>query len=333
MITNGSKLSGIQKSAIVLLFFNNKDKKIAKKIMSELSPEKAEKVKKLLSHFPIFKKEDVKRTLEEFYQMSIEKAQLFPNQTLLTEMESITQEMIRGELEGRTESEVNLLEDITEKQLTKLLSENPIELAALLIYFSKPDLAGVALGSLPKDTTEKIMKTYLNMSPPSMTLIKKFKKFLTEKLQEAPQIDSTTNLAKLIQMVEVSEDSLINTIKEAFSETTSDLEWALLEENLLRIEDIEHIKEQDLYQVFGELKDPKEVSTLIKTVDKRSKSKIWNALTDRTKAFVKEEIDILPDPITDDMCHNAKISLFTAIRSLQNQGLITAFKMPTGEAK
>ena len=53
--------------------------------MSELSPEKAEKVRKLLNRFPIFKKEDVKRTLEEFYQMSVEKVELFPNQTLLTE--------------------------------------------------------------------------------------------------------------------------------------------------------------------------------------------------------------------------------------------------------
>ncbi len=324
-VTGEIKISGIRKAAILLLSL---DPDSAINVMSRLDKDTISAIGLEISRFESFTKEERKKVLEEFSNLSsahkyvteggfeyakklIEKA--LPMEEARKIIETLEQTI-------RSEPFDFLRKVPSETSLAFLQGENPQTIALILTYLP-PTQAAEILAGLPVQKRVEVIKRIAIIEQTDPEVIKSIekvleKKFITTYRQIGVEKQGIKIAAEILNRTDRSTE---RSILEKLEEDSPDLTVAI-RRNMFVFEDIVLVDDRGMQNLLKEI-DMRQLAIALKVASDEVKEKFRKNMSKRAVELLNDEMQYL-GPVRLSEIESVQQSIVDKVRSLEEQGLL-----------
>ncbi|RMH56220.1 MAG: flagellar motor switch protein FliG [Candidatus Hydrogenedentota bacterium] len=202
--------------------------------------------------------------------------------------------------------------------LNFIQGEHPQTIALILSYLN-PQTSSQILVHLPDELQANVAKRIAEMDRTSPDIIRDIERVLERKLSSlvneeytsAGGIDAIVEVLNLVDRT--TEKSIIEALEEEDPELAEEIK-----KRMFVFEDITLLTDRDIQQVMREV-DTKELALALKAVDDAVKDKIFNNMSKRAAAMLREDMEFM-GPVRLRDVEDAQQRIVNIIRKLEEQG-------------
>lgn len=325
-MAKGSKLSGVQKAAILFITLGPD---ASAGIIKKLPENEIQKITYEIANITSVRSEQKEEILNEFVQMNKAKDFILEGgleyaRTLLGK--ALGAQRAREIMDKVTEATqqfrpFSIARKADAHQLLNIISNEHPQTIALVLCYLQSDKAGQILSALPQDVQAEVAIRIATMNNTSPTIVKEIEKVLDAKLSSVVKSDMT-----VLGGVETLVDILNQVDRTTEKNITEDLEREDAElaekvkESMFVFEDIITLDDVSIQRVLREV-DTKELSLALKGCSEEVANAIFRNQSKRAAATLKEDMEFL-GPVRLMDVEKAQQRIVSIIRRLDEAGEI-----------
>jgi len=329
-------LTGRQKAATLLVTLGSAS---SAKVFKHLRDEEIEQITLEIARLPKVESDTRKEVMKEFQQMLM--AQEFIAQGGIEYAREILEQALGSEkavsVINRLISslEVKPFDFIRKTEPTQLLSfiqnEHPQTIALILSYLPAESASSI-LSSLPSEIQSDVTRRIAFMDRTSPDVLREIERVLEKKLSSfiGQNVSAVGGVAAVVEMLNNADRATEKAILESLTEDDPELVEEI-KKRLFVFEDITMLDDRSIQRVLREVDIPA-LALALKGVDETIKDKIFNNMTKRAAAMLKDELEFM-GPVRAKDVEDAQQKVVNIIRQLEESGdIIIARGGKGGEA-
>lgn len=321
--TNTPKLTGTQKSAILVLSMNPKN---SQKIFSSLNEEEIKELSQAMATLGHVDNEIIDQVTDEFKEAitsrlslvgNIETTERFLTSILGKDRVNNILEEIRGPIGKNTWDK---LASVNEDLLAAYLKNEHPQTIALVVSKIQPQTAAKILSMLPEELTHEVMMRMLSLDS--------VKKEILERIEHILRSDFISSISK-----EQKRDSheLMAEIFNNFDRTTESKYMGILEERapehaekvkelMFTFDDLIRLKNPDIIALLKEI-DKSKLTIALKGASEAIKNLFLDNMSQRARKILVEEMEAM-GPVRLRDVDSSQSSIIVTLKSLMERGEI-----------
>ncbi len=329
-----SKLTGIQKAAVLIMSVGSK---AAAAMMKYLGEREIENITLEIAKIKDIQADVVSAVLQEFYDLMEVKQHMLKGgvdaaHDLLSELgDSANSEKMLKRLKAQSGSSV--FDEFQQTKITQIASfienEHP-QVAALIFSQLQVEKSAEILEYLSKDLQTEIVYRLASMDKISMEVIEEIEDVIKEHMggmdTMGDRVKSGTNIvAQILNGSDITvERHVLDSIKEKDEQMADSIK-----EQMFLFEDILHFDDRTVQLIVNEMEKADMVMGL-KGVEENLTNKFLKNMSNRAADMLREDMDALgPVPLKD--VKEAQQRIIKKIKELEEDGQITTRKMDEEE--
>ena len=190
---------------------------------------------------------------------------------------------------------------LTSEEIISILSGEHNQLIALILSYLEPHQSAEVVGTMSEELRLDVLNKMATSKPPPVQIIKQIDELLETKVISLGDRIDTPNERKYRAIAEilnrsdsVTEKTIMQRIKEEHPDIAQEIKTLMFV-----FEDLAIVEDKALRQMLSET-DTNTIALALKTASKEARDKIFNNMSKRMGAMVKEEQQILgPKPLSE----------------------------------
>ena len=294
-----SRISNLQKAAILLITISQEDPKLVSEIYRKLNKKYLRFIIQEVSKLNFVDQRTNGEVIREFYDVFIEKTQLFGGKQVATDMiQNIFSEDDAQRFFFERKDRFKLLADLPVSELFLFLSEEHPQFTALVLSSIDAEKAGEIMALFNDKDRVDITKRMLNLEQPLMSvgdLERAIENHFSKR--EMASMGEQVNIQKVATILEdINETDRINIIHAIEAEYPSKVKK--MKKLLFTFGDLRFLPDNYLQYILSEIRDIQVLATALKGSDKQLVEKLQVNMSARMRDMLSEEIELLSDEIT-----------------------------------
>lgn len=327
------KISGPQKTAILLLALGDKTAADAFKHMDR---QEIAKVSKAIVEMSTVPKEMVGDVLKEFNQI------MTLGESMLAGSPDLVRRMLQG-LDSETEKYVldflqfdagpapfKALESVNPKILAQILrNEHPQTLALILGHLTPEQGAGL-LQNLPTGVRSEVLIRLAKLESVPEDMLMEVDKVLVAQLmamggREGRKVGGVPSVAEILNAVDRNtEEEVLADIEEESAQLAEEIRQLMFV-----FEDIKLLDDRGIRELLKEVSND-ELTLALKGSTEEMKNKFFSNLSERAATMIREDLEIM-GPVKLSDVEAAQMSMVKVVRRLEAEGRIIIFGKGGGD--
>ncbi len=319
------KLNGKEKAAILLVSLGTEN---ASEIFKHLTEEEIEQITLEIANMRKVKSELKEQVMEEFHQMALAQDYIsrggVPYAREVLE-KALGEQKAAGIIKRLTASlQIRPFDSLRKTDPGQLLNyiqnEHPQTIALILAYLD-PDKSASIIASLPPQFQSEVARRIAIMDRTSPDIVKQVEGVLEKKLSAILQSEYTAaggieSIVEILNNVDRgTEKKILDTLEEDNPELAEEIR-----KRMFVFEDIVKLDNRSVQRVIREI-DNKELSLALKTASEEVAEKIYNNMSKRAAAMLKEDIEFM-GPVRLREVEESQTKIVNEIRRLEEAGEI-----------
>lgn len=319
------KLDGKEKAAILLVSLGTEN---ASEIFKHLTEEEIEQITLEIANMRKVKSELKEQVMEEFHQMALAQDYIsrggVPYAREVLE-KALGEQKAAGIIKRLTASlQIRPFDSLRKTDPGQLLNyiqnEHPQTIALILAYLD-PDKSASIIASLPPQFQSEVARRIAIMDRTSPDIVKQVEGVLEKKLSAILQSEYTAaggieSIVEILNNVDRgTEKKILDTLEEDNPELAEEIR-----KRMFVFEDIVKLDNRAVQRVIREI-DNKELSLALKTASEEVAEKIYNNMSKRAAAMLKEDIEFM-GPVRLREVEESQTKIVNEIRRLEEAGEI-----------
>ena len=319
------QLSGLEKSAILLLAMGDKFTSEAFKRMerSEIT-----QISKVIMELDAVPKETIEMVLREFHYA------LVSGQDILTGGEDAVKRLLMKNLDGDTAKyiidELNLevtsapfreLGNVSPRILSQILRNEHPQTLALILGHMPSEQAAVLLTNLPAGVRTEVLMRLANLEAVPEDMIEEVDKVLQSQLiamggKEGKKVGGVPAVAEILNAVDrATEEEVLSEIEEESSQMAEEIR------NLMFVfEDVGGLDDRAIREILKDISND-DLTLALKGASDELKDHFFKNMSERAASMIREDLEIMgPTKLSD--VETAQQNIVKTVRKLEGEGRI-----------
>ena len=319
------QLSGLEKSAILLLAMGDKFTSEAFKRMerSEIT-----QISKVIMELDAVPKETIEMVLREFHYA------LVSGQDILTGGEDAVKRLLMKNLDGDTAKyiidELNLevtsapfreLGNVSPRILSQILRNEHPQTLALILGHMPSEQAAVLLTNLPAGVRTEVLMRLANLEAVPEDMIEEVDKVLQSQLiamggKEGKKVGGVPAVAEILNAVDrATEEEVLSEIEEESSQMAEEIR------NLMFVfEDVGGLDDRAIREILKDISND-DLTLALKGASDELKDHFFKNMSERAATMIREDLEIMgPTKLAD--VEAAQQNIVRTVRKLEGEGRI-----------
>ena len=319
------QLSGLEKSAILLLAMGDKFTSEAFKRMerSEIT-----QISKVIMELDAVPKETIEMVLREFHYA------LVSGQDILTGGEDAVKRLLMKNLDGDTAKyiidELNLevtsapfreLGNVSPRILSQILRNEHPQTLALILGHMPSEQAAVLLTNLPAGVRTEVLMRLANLEAVPEDMIEEVDKVLQSQLiamggKEGKKVGGVPAVAEILNAVDrATEEEVLSEIEEESSQMAEEIR------NLMFVfEDVGGLDDRAIREILKDISND-DLTLALKGASDELKDHFFKNMSERAATMIREDLEIMgPTKLSD--VETAQQNIVKTVRKLEGEGRI-----------
>ena len=319
------QLSGLEKSAILLLAMGDKFTSEAFKRMerSEIT-----QISKVIMELDAVPKETIEMVLREFHYA------LVSGQDILTGGEDAVKRLLMKNLDGDTAKyiidELNLevtsapfreLGNVSPRILSQILRNEHPQTLALILGHMPSEQAAVLLTNLPAGVRTEVLMRLANLEAVPEDMIEEVDKVLQSQLiamggKEGKKVGGVPAVAEILNAVDrATEEEVLSEIEEESSQMAEEIR------NLMFVfEDVGGLDDRAIREILKDISND-DLTLALKGASDELKDHFFKNMSERAASMIREDLEIMgPTKLSD--VETAQQNMVKTVRKLEGEGRI-----------
>lgn len=320
-----SKLTGVEKSAVLLLCLGEET---TAQVFRELSDDEIRMISRVMMNFDHIPSQLARDVMNDYYQTQKKYAGFFvdgedfvKNSIASTgdhdRIDSLLEDVISG-FDSRPLETISIMEP---RMVSSLLQNEHPQTVALVLSTQKPDHTSKILSSFPIDLKTEVIYRMAKIEKVSPEVITQIEDALKQEIgdvvsQEQHSFGGTDKVVEILTRMEKGTD---RDVLEKIQDVDQDLAEEI-QNKLFTFEDLVNIDNRAMQMILREIKN--ETLTLsLKTASETVKDKILNNISERAKEIIKEDIEAM-GPVRLSDVEEAQQGIVRIALRLEEEGQI-----------
>lgn len=334
-MSSNSKLSNIQKAAILIISLGTRG---AAKVFKELSDDEIEKVSLEISRLKHISREARLSVYEETYQMSLANdcitkggesyARLVLEEALGAEKAMEVLEKVRSAI-GKG-GPFELLDNMDTHQITSFLQQEQPQTIALILAHLNPEKSAEILCALSEEMQAEVTIRMATMGQTTPEVIQQIESVIQDKLAGAlntnlSAIGGAKAVAEVLNFVDRStEKNILENLEDREHEMAEEIKKLMFV-----FEDIVSVEDKSMQKVLKEI-DTSDISIALKAASEEVKNKIFKNISSRAADMIREELEFM-GPVRLKVVEESQQKIVNVVRRLEEEGEIIITGRGSGE--
>lgn len=318
-------LNYIQKAAVLLMSLETHSPGVAARIFSEIGEKRSKELIRAITDIGKVDYPVVNSILEEFYSLAIEQKMVFGGKNvskkILEDSFGIQEQDEYFQDKSGVLSFLNRVPD--DSLLNYFTNENDQLVAMCLSHMPDDDMARL-MSRMSVDRSSRLSQAILNLEIPSYTLVWRFHHYLQEKLlgkKVDDKIKDQHQIFKLSRALEMMSQESRDKVMELLRQTDQ-AAVDKLERLIFSFEDLEQLDPIHIQNILYEIDPLRLLAVSMVKLSDSFKAIINDNVSDRVALMLQEEIDTLPDDISEDEIQGARNEIVQIARRLEREGKV-----------
>lgn len=320
-----SKLTGVEKSAVLLLCLGEET---TAQVFRELSDDEIRMISRVMMNFDHIPSQLARDVMNDYYQTQKKYAGFFvdgedfvKNSIASTgdhdRIDSLLEDVISG-FDSRPLETISIMEP---RMVSSLLQNEHPQTVALVLSTQKPDHTSKILSSFSIDLKTEVIYRMAKIEKVSPEVITQIEDALKQEIgdvvsQEQHSFGGTDKVVEILTRMEKGTD---RDVLEKIQDVDQDLAEEI-QNKLFTFEDLVNIDNRAMQMILREIKN--ETLTLsLKTASETVKDKILNNISERAKEIIKEDIEAM-GPVRLSDVEEAQQGIVRIALRLEEEGQI-----------
>lgn len=318
-----SELDGVEKAAILLLAIGPDS---AAEVLKHMPPERVEEVTRILAGLGRVPDRVQNAVVEEFYSISIasqyanEGSLSYAKQLLQNSLDPTTAERLLSQIQTQVQkTPFSFLQRAeSDNLLTFIQDEHPQTIALILCHLSHHKASEILCG-LAMEKQLEVIKRIANMEQTNPEVIREVERGLESRLSNMlmQSMEKAGGVPTVSEILNLTDRATEKTIMEGLESDDPDLVEEI-RRLMFVFEDIKLVNDKGIQAVLKEVEND-ELSLALKTASEQLQQKIFNNMSERAAAMVKEDMEFM-GPVRVSDVEAAQQRIVDIVRRLEESG-------------
>ncbi len=322
---SAAELDGVTKAAIILLTIGPER---AGKILKEMAPDQIEEVTRELAGIGMVPESLRNEIIEEFYGVTL--ANAFQSEGGLDYAKEILKNSLDSKSADRVLAQIQtqvqrtpfafLQKAESESLLTFIQDEHPQTIALITCHLPHHKAAEILVG-LPMQKQIEVIKRIANMEQTNPEVIREVEKGLESRLASmlTQSMEKAGGVPTVAEILNLADRTSEKAIMEGLEAEDPDLVEEI-RRLMFVFEDVKMVDDKGIQAVMREV-DNSELALALKTASEDLKAKIFNNMSERAAALIKEDMEFM-GPVRVSDVEGAQQRIVDVVRRLEEAGEI-----------
>lgn len=316
-------LSPLTKAAILLVSL---DTEAASKVLTHLDHEQVERVSMEIARLGDVSPELREQVLDEFYQRCI--ASRYIEEGGIEYARTLLERSLDGGEAGRILEDVeqtiygspfHFLQKTDPANIAAFIQDEHPQTIALVISYLPPHTAGQVMENLPARRQVEVARRVAMMQQTSPETIREVEQGLSQRLsaimgQNLRRTGGTASVAEILNNVSrTTEKGVLEALEEENPDLVEDIR-----KNMFTFNDLRKVNDRGVQTLLKEI-EPEELALALKTAPENVQQKVFDNMSERAVANVKEEMEYM-GPVRVSDVEAAQQRIVDIIRRLEEAG-------------
>jgi flagellar motor switch protein FliG len=320
-----AELDGVTKAAVILLTVGPER---AGKILREMAPEQIEEVTRELAGIGMVPEGLRNEVIEEFYGVTLASAFQseggldYAKEILKHSLDSKTADRVLAQIQTQVQrTPFSFLQKAeSESLLTFIQDEHPQTIALITCHLPHHKAAEILVG-LPMQKQIEVIKRIANMEQTNPEVIREVEKGLESRLASmlTQAMEKAGGVPTVAEILNLADRTSEKAIMEGLEAEDPDLVEEI-RRLMFVFEDVKMVDDKGIQAVLREV-DNSELALALKTASEDLKNKIFNNMSERAAALIKEDMEFM-GPVRVSDVEAAQQRIVDVVRRLEEAGEI-----------
>ena len=328
-VNNGDKslsLNQIQKAAVLLMSLETQSPGVASKVFSQIGEKRSKRLMRTITELGKVDSPDVTKVVEEFYELAIEQkvvlgGRLFTQKLLKDSFGVQEQDDFFSDKTGL----FDFLSQVSEDDLYAFLQDESDQFVALLFSFTDDALVARLMTRFSTKRSSDIVQLLLHLDVPNQNILWKLSLALEDKLlhkfKNASASHEKESVQKLSRALEIMAPDSRTEVLDLLRKSDQAAVEAL-EKMIFSFDDFATLDNPNLKLILYEVDPLRILALALNGVADDFKERVMSIISDRVRLMLQEELDLLPENVSQDDIQKSRNELVYLARRLEKEGRV-----------